>query len=54
MSLIIWLSPLCVPACRLQQLRQESSRNKQQCGELEELIGRASAVMDQLASNCDL
>lgn len=41
-------------SCRVQQLRQESSRSKQQCGELDALIGRASAVIDQLASNCDL
>ena len=44
----------CVCMRRLQQLRQESGRNKRKCAELEALIGRASTVMDQLAANCDL
>lgn len=41
----------CMP-CRVQQLRQESSRSRQHCVELDALISRAAAIMDQLASNC--
>lgn len=48
--------PLCVYILcrRLQQLRHEGGRIKQQSGELEALIARAATVMDQLASNCYL
>jgi hypothetical protein len=45
---------VCVAVVRLLQLRQESTRSKQKCEELEALIARATAVMTQLASNCDL
>ncbi|WIA08286.1 hypothetical protein OEZ85_007729 [Tetradesmus obliquus] len=39
---------------RLRQLRQEGGRLQQQCCELDQLLSRAAATIDQLASSCDL
>jgi cell division protein ZapA (FtsZ GTPase activity inhibitor) len=54
-STVILSFVLCIMmSCRLKQLQQEGGRLRQQCSELDQLLARASATIDQLASSCDL